>query len=58
MTDLRRAVETEYAFKPAKISALNRFLLKGGQGEMVDSVRAILVNNDIEMKNIFSEKYD
>src|SRR3989344_4170609 len=39
MTDLRRAVETEYAFKPAKISALNRFLLKGGQGEMVDSVR-------------------
>ncbi|MBS3092605.1 FAD-dependent oxidoreductase [Candidatus Pacearchaeota archaeon] len=29
-----------------------------GLKEMVDSVRAILVNNDIEMKNIFSEKYD
>lgn len=29
-----------------------------GLKEMINSVRAILVNNDIEMSNIFTEKYD
>lgn len=38
MSDNRKILEAEYVFKPATITALNRFLLKGGQGELVDSV--------------------